>query len=158
MTFMPSLDKPWFLLSLAYFCWSHEYPLLITKSCETCNLNIPLIQLDHVHLALSLSDPSKSNPSTSIPRIHTHACASGRKLRPGGGARGAGAPMVWPHHSLLRWPPIFMYISLIFYVSWLRLCFDCFLRGRGPSSYINHPKPLPLFTPSNNFSSSPEAL
>ena len=152
MTFMPSLDKPWFLLSLAYFCWSHEYPLLITKSCETCNLNIPLIQLDHVHLALSLTDPSKSNPSTSIPRILMHACASRHKIRPGGGAGGAAAP---PSAPLA---PIFVHISLIFCVSWLWRCSDCFLRSRGSSYYINHPKPLPLFTPRNNFSSSLEAL
>ena len=28
------------------------------------------------------------------------------------------------------------------------VCRCCFLHGRCPSSYINHPKPLPLFTPS----------
>ena len=152
MTCMPSLDKPWFLLSLAYFCWSHEYPLLITKSCETCNLNIPLIQLDHEHLALSLTDPSKSNLSTRIPRILTHACASRRKLRPKGGAG------VRLNHPLLRCPPIFVHISLIFCVSWLWWCSNCFLHGRGPSCYINHPKPVPLFTPSDSFLSSLKAL
>ena len=78
-------------------------------------MNIFLIHHDHVHLTLSLADPAESNPSTNILRIPTHAL--GQNLRPGGGDGGASAPMGWPHHPLLRWPPIFACMSLISRVS-----------------------------------------
>ena len=145
-------NKSWFLLD---FSWSHEYSLINTKSCEFCNMNILLIHHDHMHLTLSLADLAESNSSTSIPKITTHASEPGWKIRPRGGAGGVGAPMVRPHHPLLRWPPIFACISLVSCLSQPWRCLVCFLHGRGPSTYKSHPIASPHLTPSYKLSSLP---
>jgi len=118
-------------------------------------MNILLIHHDHVHLTLSLANPAESNPSTSISRIHTYACAPGQNPSPRGALGGAGAPMVRPHHPWLRWLPIFSCIFSILGVSQPWQCLVCFHRGRGLSSYISHPIASPLFTPSFKLSSLP---
>ena len=143
MTFLPSLDKPWSLLVLAWFfliTWvSIHYYTIMWIFAKWIFFWFTMIMCIPQYHSLILLNQIQATASLKSTYMHEHLDETS----------GQGEELgVRPHHPWLRWPPIFIHISLILYESWPRRCSICFLHGRGPSSYLNHPKPLPLFTPS----------
>jgi hypothetical protein len=155
MTFMPSLDKPWFLLYLAWFLLITCSFTLYYKIMWNLKFEYSWFNLIKCIFALSCCDTVESWFDTSITRIPTYACAPRWKPRPGGASGGAGAPMVRPHHPWLRWLPIFLCIFLILEISQPWRCLVCFHHGRGPRSCISYPIACPILTPSYKLSSLP---